>query len=376
MKPWMIVVMAGSVACNGDADVDTDIAGDTDVVDTDVADTDVPDRDVEVASVSGTLTWLVDFSVEAEAAGYADCTYTRTYTDGVEIRHSPWTCVDCEAVVRVESALTEGRDCYDLISPNEPAPQEHLGWGGGRFWRTYYANYRLSDQGSATIEGTSLTTLNETPFEFEDSAGARWSAQFTVTGALELSTVTADPMEGLYAPSTYECGWPTANPPAYEGDHVLRLGETVPDGLFRDACGEPMRLHDLKGRWLVIDAAATDCGPCQAMAEDAPGFEAEMANLGLEVTGVTLLAPSLSNSLGDTSTSTLYDWGFAFDLEGPVLADRGYGAWVLGTGAETITGESFGYPTWVVVNPELEVVAVNVGFGGWDSIKQVILDNR
>ncbi|MFT7518009.1 MAG: hypothetical protein ACI9MC_000133, partial [Kiritimatiellia bacterium] len=58
-----------------------------------------------------------------------------------------------------------------------------------------------------------------------------------------------------------------------------------------------------------------------------------------------------------------------FGLHGPVLADRGWGYWL---GNEALpTG--FAYPTWILVSPELEVLDMGAGFGGFDRHKAAIL---
>jgi hypothetical protein len=332
---------------------------------------------VEVATAVGAITWQVDFDADAEAAGYADCSYSRDYTNGVEFRHSPWLCTDCEAMVAADTLMTAGQDdCYSLVSSDSPVAEETLGWGAERFWRGAGGANLLTDQGSASIDGSSLATFYEVPIRFDDASGDTWDAQFTVIGELILGTTMSDPMAGLYPPASYACGWPQADPPAYTGDYSLTVGQTLPDGIFRDACDDAVRLHDLAGSWLVIDVAAMDCGPCQSMAAGATAFEASMADQGISARSVTLLAPSLSDPLGATSATALAAWASEFALEGPILADRGYGVWVVGRGAEATTGEAFGYPTWVVVDPALVVVSVHVGFGSWDDAEAVVLANQ
>jgi hypothetical protein len=372
-----VLVSALLVGCRGPALG----GGDSSAVDTDAFawdppwhdDTATPDAVTDVIALSGTLHWHVDFDADAEAAGYADCDYERTYTNGVEFRDSPWLCPSCDAMVMVDSEMTLGRDdCYAQISPNDPPPSEVLGWGGDRFFRTYYANYGLSDQGVAVADGASLTTSNETPFQFQSSDGANHAATFTTSGDFAVGTTQADPMRGLHPPETYDCGWPAAHPPAWTGSYALAVGETLPDGVFRDVCNDPVRLHDELGRWLVVEVSAKDCGPCQAMADGEPAFEAAMHANGIEVGSVTLLAPTLSDPLRTSTRDDLYDWAFAFDLDGPVLADRGYGISVIGAAAPALAGEDFGFPTWVVVDPQGAVVGVHVGFASWDDVAAVI----
>jgi hypothetical protein len=59
-----------------------------------------------------------------------------------------------------------------------------------------------------------------------------------------------------------------------------------------------------------------------------------------------------------------------------VLADRGYGYWPVGNFIEDwLGGGSFGYPTTVVLDPDMIPVHAEVGYAGWFPIQQAILDN-
>ena len=42
---------------------------------------------------------------------------------------------------------------------------------------------------------------------------------------------------------------------------------------------------------------------------------------------------------------------------------------------ESYSGDSFGYPTWLVVDPEMKLIHGNVGFSSWDDVKAVIAAN-
>jgi thiol-disulfide isomerase/thioredoxin len=361
-----------------DTTVDTDDAStetDTETDDTDGEDTDSASWDEAVATVSGTVTWHVDFDADAEAAGYVDCDYTRTYA-GIEDRSAPWICPGCDVFFRADVEMTEGRNtCYGKFVQGDPAPTEVIGWGGGTYFRTPYGNVPLSQQGTSAIDGDTVTVANASDYPFTDATGDH-NAKFSIEGTLSRGTGTADPYWGMHAPSEYACGWTRSDRPEYTGDYTLKIGETVPDGVFPDGCGDPVRLHDLLGPWLIIDVSAKDCGPCQSMADSEHDFAEQMASEGVEVRNVTLLQVSLSDPYTTADEGDIYDWQFAFDLTDPILSDRGWGIGVLGVGAEAITGEDFGYPTWAVVDPDGKVVSVNVGFGGWDAVADIIRANR
>ena len=68
----------------------------------------------ERATLEGDVTWAVDFGPDSEAAGMADCSYTRHYS-GAEDRSAPWLCPECDTVFQLDVELTSGRtDCYEI----------------------------------------------------------------------------------------------------------------------------------------------------------------------------------------------------------------------------------------------------------------------
>ena len=80
--------------------------------------------------------------------------------------------------------------------------------------------------------------------------------------------------------------------------------------------------------------------------------------------------------LSPPSEETLNSWVESYDLLDPVLYDEGFSFALFPDFVESFSGESFGYPTWLLVNPEMELVYGNVGFGSWDDIKAKIQENR
>lgn len=129
-----------------------------------------------------------------------------------------------------------------------------------------------------------------------------------------------------------------------------------------------MRLHDFAGEYVIVDISAMDCGPCQSAAGSEEAFVEEMASAGIPVHVITLLAPSLSDTAGSPTQRQLQQWIDAFELSSPVLADRVWGLSVVGQPL----GDNFGYPTFVVVSPELEVLEISTGFGSFDDMGATI----
>jgi thiol-disulfide isomerase/thioredoxin len=313
----------------------------------------------DVYGLVGTITWSVDFADDTQ-----DCSYSRTYA-ATEDWSEPWTCPDCVARFQADAVL-DGVDCYQMLTgTSDVQPVEYLGVGAdGSFHRTTYANYPLVEQGTAELEGDTITIHNED--EADDG-----SYSLAVDGTLERSHSDVDPWNGFVPPDSYACGWPKADPAPFDGAWELTDGGTVPDGWFKDTCDEVVRLQDFADGYFIVDVAATDCGPCQSMATDEPAFEEDMAAQGITVHVVTLMSPSLSAILDDTPTSVLQKWTDYFGLSGPVLADRGWGYAILGT---YLGKEGFGYPAWAVVSPDLRVILVGSGYGAglWDEIGAAI----
>jgi hypothetical protein len=170
-------------------------------------------------------------------------------------------------------------------------------------------------------------------------------------------------------PRHYACDWPTDRRGEYDGRWRVEGGRTVPDGWFRDPCGDPVRLHDLEG-YLVIETAARDCGPCQVMASEEQAFADELGAAGIDVQVVTLLVPALDDIFTEAPDEQLDEWAATFALDGPVLADRGWGYAM----AAPLWSE-LAYPSWFVTSPTLEVIAIGQGYGGWEPIRDVIVEH-
>ena len=315
-----------------------------------------------LSTISGEITWAIDFDAEAEASGLTDCSYSRTYT-GVENASAPWACPACEIVYEADITMSEGyADCYSQISTTTPSEVEWLGYGGGEWYRGSGA--AMTVRGDAELTDA-LLTVTQT---IEGSEATTGTLTFQIDGSLTRSATEGDPMHGYTPPDTYACGWPKADPAAYDGPWEITDSGTMPDGWFLDVCDEPVRLHDFKGAYLVIEVSAMDCPPCQTAAEAEPEFEAALHEAGIEAYAITLLAPSLSDVAGTPTNAQLQQWIDLFSLTSPVLADRGWGYKLVGDHM----GDDFGYPTLLVYDPDLNLIYQQVGFSTYDDILDAI----
>jgi len=323
-----------------------------------------PPVEVQLQTISGDVTWTVTFDADAQAAGATDCTYTRHY-EAVEDASAKWFCGGCDVMFRATVEMTAGEaDCFSQISDTPPLTTEWIGLANGRFFRGIGGP--MSDQGSVVMSGDDVATANQV-LDLPNTAGGTFA--FDVAGQLTLGEGIGDPLNGFNPPDVYACGWPKSNAPEYTGDYTVAVGQTVPDGLFLDKCNEPVRLHDLSGAYLIVDMSAVDCSVCRSMAQDEEQWVTDMADQGIEVRVVTLLAPSLADVLGFTTQGMLENWGETFDLTAPVLADRGWGLSMF----IPLFGEELGYPSWVLVDPELQVMETGSGFGSFTDFETLIL---
>ena len=317
-----------------------------------------PDAETQFTrrTVSGEVTWTVAFDATAKAAGATDCSYTRQYS-GVEDASAPWQCPTCTGTFRADVSIIRGlEECYPLVSQQPPQPQEWIGFGDGPWWRGIGA--RMGEQGMATVEGTTVVVSN-TVDAFEAPGGGM--ATLEVAGQLLIGEENGDPLHGFRVSDIYTCGWEKAGREPYRGDYTLVHGETLPDGVFRDVCEDYVRLHDLAGTYLIVDMSAMDCPPCRRMASIEEEFVAEMADQGYAVNVVTLLAPSLDDTLGETTTDMLQVWIDNYTLTSPKLADRGWGLSMFRPALEDETG----FPSWVIAAPDLTVIDFGTGFNSW-----------
>jgi hypothetical protein len=315
-------------------------------------------------TIQGDVTWTVTFDAAAKTAGATDCAYTRHY-EGHEDRSRPWYCPGCVAVFDAKVTMTAGAtDCYTQVSMTPAATDEWIGYDAQGKW--YRGIGPMSEQGTVATQGATLTTTNQITMLAAPVGG---TMQFDVAGTLTTATEDGDPMNGFAAAKTYACGWPKADPPPYSGDYTIKVGAQVPDGLFKDKCGDVVRLHDLQGTYLVVDMSARDCGPCQQMATNEEKFISDMSAQGIQVQVVTLLAPLLADPFGPTTQPMLKSWTQSYMLTSPVLEDRGWGLAMF----EPLFKDQTGYPSWVVTSPDLKVLATGNGYDQFMAIKTAIL---
>lgn len=363
---WLVWLLACTTAEKSDSEETDAVGSDTQVSDTDGTDTEL--GDANAIALSGSVTWTLEFDEDAEATGAFDCSYTREVTaEGV--LDQEYVCPECTHIA-VGTGVLDALDCIEQISSvTDLENTEVWGFSDTTFYRTSREQYPLSElaEVSGVAEGTDIALSWESEYELTDGG----NMVLTATGSFsyETSVVRDDPWPERT--EDYACGWPR-QPIEGERSYPLTEGEVVPNVMLEDQCGEDVALWDLAGRWIVLDSTQSDCGPCQSMARGAEDFVADMEAQGYDVMVVSLLGNGLADPFGTPDEETHQEWVEAFELTDPVLADRGYAYALFPEYLETL-GEDFGYPAWVVIDPEMQLVTGNVGFSSWSTVEDLII---
>lgn len=334
------------------------------------------DGTIEAFVLEGVATWALTFDEEGEANGYTDCSYSRSFS-GVQALDLDYLCPECEIITRGVSTMTDGLDCYASVFGEEDAGDRVEMWGvdeDGWFYRSG------RDQGA-------MGQLTEIVAAEDADIAIAWESEYTLTagGAMTLSAsgtmrYARDPeilLEDPWAPRTepYACGWPQNDPGTLTLDYTLTEGGTFPNVRLKDQCGDDLALWDLYGSYLIIDSSQPDCGPCRSMASEAEAFKAQMEEEGISVFVVSLLGNGLADPMSTPDEDTLNAWVSDYGLLDPVLYDRGFAYALFPEFSETFTGEDFGYPVWLVVDPEMNLIYANIGFSSWDPVAELLRED-
>lgn len=383
-------VGGGGTLSDGGGGADTDSDSDTDATDSGGAGGDLAPLQAacetgepgEVASLpsvrlTSTITWSLDFDADAEALGSEDCSYTRTF-EGVQRFGWEHLCPDCDFIARGDATMVDGFDCFSQISSSPAEVRTELwaiedGTKLHRSGRDQFPMPTVLAELSATSEAGEEVAVSWASEDNALSAGGTFDlgATGSLAWAVDEALLQDDPWGPRAAP--YACGWECEDPGDLVGVSPMAVGEVIPNGRFRDQCGEMVDLWDFHGSYLVIDASQSDCGPCRSMADTHGPFVEQMRAEGVPVRVITLMGNGLSATWETPSQDTVDAWVAAYGLTDPVLADS---AWTLSyfpTFIDGYSGEDYGYPAWIVVDPSLRPIHGNVGFSSWEAVSDVIM---
>ncbi|MCP4920958.1 MAG: redoxin domain-containing protein [Proteobacteria bacterium] len=321
--------------------------------------------------LSSDVTWTLDFDETAEAAGLFDCSYRRTY-EGLERLDRGYLCPDCDHFTGGTATMQEGLDCFEQISSAGAERPEWWGWNDEAIFRTSGSNYRLGQVTDVEVvwEGQSASFTWGSVSELSDGGLMDLAAVGTMSYR-ESETLLPDPWAPRQTP--YVGGWPQDDPGDLELDYDLEIGSTFPNVRLLDQCQDTVDLWDFHGRWLVIDSSQPNCGPCQAMAADFGALQEELAAEGIDAQMVTYMGVSLSDPLQPADPETIDLWIETYGSHGPVFQDEGFAYAVFNDDLQEISGDdSFGWPAWVLVGPDMKVVDGFIGYGGFDDVAATI----
>lgn len=324
-------------------------------------------------SLDGTVTWTLAFDADAEANGFVDCTYARSYVAQAQVTDRGYLCPECELVTFGDAEMTSGyEDCFLQISGSDAIRAEHLGLGevdgALHFFRSGVENLSLGDMGAIVGTADAFDVAWEDEGELDGGGTMLLTATGSFTRTPDVVPDLADPEAARAEP--YACGWPQNNPGGPNASWDVAIGEPFPNVRLDDQCDEPVDVWDFLGFYLVVDASSPDCGPCQAMAADAEAFKAAMAEQCVPVELITVLNASLGDVLAPADLDMRNEWADTFGLSSPVLADQGFGYAVM---APALQDEGISLPTVFVVDPDGVVIHGQTGFGTWDDYEALIL---
>ncbi len=321
-----------------------------------------------IATAIGTITIK-----ESDPGISLDCSQT-LQVDGVQDDSEPWQAPQAKLWFRATPNVTSS------TCPKNPSPPLTFafGWGSGKFFYGPGFNAAI-EPGTATVQGNTVTLGGSGSLPDRKNG----TIAIAVSGSLTLGTTQGDPLGGWRPSSTYSCGWPKTNPPAYTGGYQPKIGDALPDGVFTDQCNDKVRLQDLEGRYLVIQENQTTsgCPPCSQAAGKQKQFEADMKAAGIDTLVVTLLVPSYTTPYLSPTLNDLKSYVSGSSTSGVALADRGFGVSVL---ASLIPNPqqpgALGFPAFLLIAPDGKILWGAQGFGNlnnvWTTLETKIFTNE
>ena len=355
---------------------DTGETGDTgrqDFVCGELTEPEVPGS-ISARSLSSTTTWSLAFDDLAEESGLTDCSYTRDFV-GLEFLDQPYLCPDCQVIVAGYATMTQGADCFVQISESEGSREEWWGLSAdGQLFRGGTPNLRLSTPTDQAFEGDlsggtfSWRSVNEL------SAGGE--LDLSAVGEMTIAstdTLLPDPWAARQSP--YAGGWPQESDGLEEVSWELAVGQKFPNARETDQCGDSVDLWDQAGRYLIVDVSQHNCGPCQVMATDFAALDEGLGADGIQIDMVTYMGNGLSDPLTPPSQEIVDEWQERFGTHGPLFLDRGFAYNTLHDFVEQQSDKDFGFPAWVVLGPDMEVLHGQIGYGSYDDVQAMIREH-
>ena len=326
-------------------------------------------------SIASEITWSLDFDRDAERLGLEDCTYTREYL-GEQILDQDYLCPECDVQTNGVAEMISGESCFELISSDDGTRLESWGFSYDErdVYRSVTSQYSLLELFDVSVTGEYLDSPVFWQVDYELGEG---NMRLTASGVWSYWTDESRRLDNPWAPiPTSSCGWGNTGPVVVPSSYDVAIGEPFPNLRLNDQCGDPVDLYSFAGSWVVLDATQPDCGPCQNMAAASGEFLNSLRREGVEVNMISLMGKGLDEPWASPSRGIVKDWVEYFALNDPVLIDRGAGMALLPEFFETEYDSSFGYPAWVILDPDMNVVRGFMGFSSFDEATEVILSGQ
>lgn len=182
----------------------------------------------------------------------------------------------------------------------------------------------------------------------------RWSGVVALGSCVLPELVSVD--AGM-CPEVIDNQWPTAatlaeDLPIPGGTPGYTIGQVPPDFGLVDQYGDTACLRQFQGRYVVLDASALWCSPCQDIARALPCVHEAYDD---QVVYVTLINQGISNGVAAVADDAR-KWAGQFELPTPVVADQG----------EVFTSRfpGDGLPSFLLLDPTQRVIASAQGRDG------------
>jgi peroxiredoxin len=326
-------------------------------------------------TIASEITWTLEFDRDAERAGYVDCSYTRAYS-GEQYLDQDYLCPECDVQTRGIAEMIIGAGCYEQISSSIGTRLEEWGFSydSEEVYRSVISQYPMSQLSDVTVADEYLESPVSWQADYDVGDG---ELSLTASGVWSYWTNESRKMDNPWAPiEASSCGWGNTGHVVIPDSYDVAIGKPFPNLRLNDQCDDPVDLHSFAGSWIILDATQPDCGPCQNMAAATEDFLQSLRREGVSVNMISLMGKGLDEPWASPSRGIVDDWAEYFDLKEPVLIDRGAGIALLPDFYEDEYETSFGYPAWIILDPDMNVVRGFMGFSDFDVAREVILSGQ
>jgi len=272
--------------------------------------------------------------------------------------------------------MISGESCFAQISTDDGSRGESWGFSyvTGDVYRSVTSQYPLFELAEVGVAEEYLESPVYWDANYDVGSG---QLQLTASGSwshwVDDSERLANPWAEIPASS---CGWGNTGPVVVPSSYETSLGAPFPNLRLMDQCDDLVDLYSFSGSWIILDFTQPDCGPCQNMASASQDFLQNLRAEGVSVNMVSIMGKGLDEPWASPSRGIVDDWVEYFGINEPVLIDEGAGVALLPEFYDQEYGASFGYPAWIILDPEMNIVRGFTGFSDFSTAREVILSGQ